>query len=70
MALIPMGLGYIAYGFGLRFVTASSASLITLFEPVVAAALAVVVVGESIPLLGWSGIGLILICLLIQVKDS
>jgi DME family drug/metabolite transporter len=43
--------------------------LITLFEPVVAAALAVVVVGESIPLLGWSGIGLILICLLIQVKD-
>jgi DME family drug/metabolite transporter len=68
MALIPMGLGYIAYGFGLRFVTASSASLITLFEPVVAAALAVVVVGESIPMLGWSGIGLILICLLIQVK--
>ncbi|ELU50225.1 hypothetical protein B878_19190 [Vibrio campbellii CAIM 519 = NBRC 15631 = ATCC 25920] len=68
MALIPMGLGYIAYGFGLRFVTASNASLITLFEPVVAAVLAVVVVGESIPMLGWSGIGLILICLLIQVK--
>ncbi|MFW1447794.1 EamA family transporter, partial [Vibrio parahaemolyticus] len=30
MALIPMGVGYIAYGFGLRFVTASSANLITL----------------------------------------
>ena len=68
MALIPMGLGYIAYGFGLRFVTASSATLITLFEPVVAAGLAVLIVGESIPVLGWCGIGLILICLLWQAR--
>ncbi|TFH89546.1 DMT family transporter [Vibrio ouci] len=68
MALIPMGLGYIVYGFGLRFVSASSASLITLFEPVVAAGLAVVIVGESIPPLGWGGIGLILLCLLLQVR--
>ncbi|HGF7417128.1 TPA: DMT family transporter, partial [Vibrio cholerae] len=49
MALIPMGVGYIAYGFGLRFVTASSANLLTMFEPVIAAVLAVVIVGESIP---------------------
>ncbi|MBC7002677.1 EamA family transporter [Photobacterium sp. BZF1] len=68
MALIPMGLGYIAYGFGLRFVTASSATLMTLFEPVVAAGLAVLIVGESIPVLGWCGIGLILICLLMQAR--
>lgn len=68
MALIPMGVGYIAYGFGLRFVTASSANLITLFEPVIAAVLAVVIVGESIPSTGWMGIVLILVCLLIQAK--
>lgn len=53
MALIPMGVGYIAYGFGLRFVTASSANLLTMFEPVIAAVLAVVIVGESIPSIGW-----------------
>lgn len=48
MALIPMGLGYVAFGFGLRFVTASGASILTLFEPVIAAALAVAIVGEEI----------------------
>ncbi|MDB1125021.1 DMT family transporter [Vibrio algarum] len=68
MALIPMGVGYIAYGFGLRFVTASSANLLTLFEPVIAAVLAVMIVGESIPLIGWIGIVLILVCLLLQSK--
>lgn len=69
MALIPMGVGYIAYGFGLRFVTASSANLLTMFEPVIAAVLAVVIVGESIPSIGWVGIALILVCLLIQAKS-
>ncbi|MGF1763262.1 DMT family transporter [Aliivibrio kagoshimensis] len=69
MALIPMGVGYIAYGFGLRSVTASSANLLTLFEPVIAAVLAVVIVGESIPSIGWAGIVLILLCLLLQAKN-
>ena len=41
MALIPMTLGYIAFGYGLRHINASSASLLTLMEPVVAAILAV-----------------------------
>ncbi|MCV6069971.1 EamA family transporter, partial [Escherichia coli] len=55
MALIPMGLGYVAFGFGLRFVTASGASILTLFEPVIAAALAVAIVGEEISFIGWVG---------------
>ena len=70
MALLPMGGGYIAYGFGLRFVTASSANLLTLFEPIVASVLAVVIVGESIHLIGWIGIVLILICLALQSKTK
>ncbi|WP_445946044.1 DMT family transporter [Shewanella sp.] len=70
MALIPMGLGYIAYGFGLRFVTASSANVLTLFEPVVATVLAIVIVGEHIALIGWGGIVLILTCLLLQSCNS
>ncbi|MGF1742376.1 DMT family transporter [Vibrio profundum] len=70
MAVVPMCFGYIAFGFGLRHVEASNATLLTLLEPVVAAALAVVVVGELIPRLGWCGIGLITICLLIQSKSE
>ncbi|MBR9766562.1 MAG: EamA family transporter, partial [Rhodobacteraceae bacterium] len=37
---------------------------ISLFEPVVAALLAILVVGERLPVTGWLGVGLILACLL------
>ncbi|EHA1099946.1 TPA: EamA family transporter [Vibrio alginolyticus] len=69
MALIPMGLGYVAFGFGLRFVTASGASILTLFEPVIAAALAVAIAGEEISFIGWVGITLTLVCLFLQSKS-
>jgi DME family drug/metabolite transporter len=63
MALVPMFLGYLGFGYGLARVPASTATTITLFEPVVAALLAVVVVGERLPLLGWAGIALVIACL-------
>ncbi|WP_122081126.1 DMT family transporter [Vibrio coralliirubri] len=70
LTLIPQCLGYIAFSFGLRHVTASSANLLTLFEPVVAAVLAVCVVGELIPFIGWLGMFLIVLCLSIQSKPA
>ncbi|MEA9389755.1 EamA family transporter [Acerihabitans sp. TG2] len=63
MALIPMFFGYICYGIGLARISASTATTITLLEPVVAAVLAVMLVGETLPLSGWIGIGLIVACL-------
>lgn len=63
MALVPMFIGYLCFGYGLARIAASTAITLTLFEPVVAAALAVVVVGERLPLQGWLGIVLILMCL-------
>ncbi|TPE45057.1 EamA family transporter [Maribrevibacterium harenarium] len=66
MAFVPMFIGYVAFAYGLRTVAASTATLLTLFEPVVAAVLAVTVVGESISQLGWIGMGLIGVCLLLQ----
>lgn len=68
MALVPMFIGYLAFGYGLRSVPASSATLLTLFEPVVAALLAVWVVGETIPVEGWVGISLICLCLMMQSR--
>ncbi|MCK8074719.1 EamA family transporter [Vibrio sp. 1CM2L] len=70
LTLIPQCVGYIAFSFGLRHVTASSANLLTLFEPVVAAVLAVCVVGELIPFIGWLGMFLIVLCLSIQSKPA
>lgn len=65
MAAVPMFLGYLLFGYGLRSIRASLATIITLLEPVVAAILAMWIVGESLSWVGWSGIGLISSCLLI-----
>lgn len=63
MALVPMFLGYLCFGYGLARVQASMATTMTLLEPVVAAALAAVIVGERLLLGGWVGVGLIFACL-------
>lgn len=65
MALVPMFIGYLCYGFGLARIKASTATTLTLTEPVVAAVLAVTLVGERLPATGWVGIGLIILCLVI-----
>lgn len=63
MALVPMFLGYLCFGYGLARIPASTATTITLSEPVIAACLAVLIVGERLPAIGWVGIMLILACL-------
>ncbi|WP_101505111.1 DMT family transporter [Erwinia sp. B116] len=65
MALVPMFIGYLCYGYGLARIRASTATTITLLEPVVAALLAVTLVGEKLPASGWAGMALIVICLAI-----
>lgn len=66
MALVPMFAGYLCFAYGLRYVAASTATLITLLEPVVAVLLAVLVVGEWLSFTGWLGIPLIMLSLLLQ----
>lgn len=63
MAFVPMFLGYVCFGYGLSRVETSVATTITLFEPVVAAFFAVVIVGERLSALGWFGVVLVVICL-------
>ncbi|NJC23934.1 DME family drug/metabolite transporter [Arthrobacter pigmenti] len=60
MAIVPMFLGYVLFGLGLARVTASTATTLSLGEPVVAALLAVVIVGERLPAAGWVGVGLVI----------
>lgn len=66
MALVPMFIGYLCFSYGLRYIAASTATLITLLEPVVAVLLAVLVVGEWLAPVGWAGIPLIMLSLLLQ----
>src|SRR5690606_33621613 len=70
MALIPMFVGYLCFGYGLRYIAASTATLITLLEPVVAVLLAVLVVGEWLAPAGWVGMTLIMLSLLMQTLRS
>jgi len=66
MACIPMFVGYLCFSYGLRYIAASTATLITLLEPVVAVLLAVLIVGEWLSAAGWMGIPLIMLSLLLQ----
>ena len=65
MALVPMFLGYLMFGYGLTKVPASTATTITLIEPAVAAILAVWFVGERLTATGWVGIALFALVLTI-----
>ena len=66
MAIIPMFLGYLLFGFGLNYIDASKATLITLIEPLVATVLAVFIIGEKFKVIGWVGVALVSLCLLMQ----
>lgn len=59
MAVVPMFAGYVLFGWGLARVRASTATTVSLAETVVAAVLAVIVVGERLPALAWGGAAMI-----------
>lgn len=63
MALVPMFTGYVLFGYGLSRIPVSTATTLSLLEPAVAAVFAVLVVGEHLPALGWTGIALVIACL-------
>ncbi|WP_326594806.1 DMT family transporter [Streptomyces sp. NBC_01803] len=65
LAVIPMWLAYVLFGTGLARVRASAATTLSLFEPVVAAALGVAVVGERLTGAAWAGVGLVVLGLLV-----
>lgn len=65
MALVPMFAGYVLFGWGLARIRASTATSISLLETVVAAVLAVLVVGERLPAPGWLGAAVVLASLFI-----
>jgi drug/metabolite transporter, DME family len=70
LALVPMFLGYVLFGRGLATVRASTATSLSLLEPAVAAVIAVLVLHERLPSLGWVGMGVLLASLVLLTSDS
>jgi DME family drug/metabolite transporter len=60
LAVVPMFLGYLLFGRGLAAVSATTATTLSLLEPSVAAVIAVLVLHEGIPVLGWVGMAILL----------
>lgn len=56
LGIFATGLAYVLFGVGLRGLTPSTTVTLVLAEPITAALLAVIVLGESIPFAGWIGI--------------
>jgi drug/metabolite transporter, DME family len=56
LGVVATGLAYVLFGYGLRRMTSASAVTLVLAEPLTAALLAVVVLDESIPWVGWTGV--------------
>lgn len=69
MAIVPMFLGYWLFSIGLKTIAASQAVLITLLEPIIATILAIVILNEQFQQIGWLGIGLVSISLIIQTVN-
>ena len=60
LAVGPMFVAYLLFGFGLQSIRSSVATTVTLIEPLVATMLAVIVVGERLNWAGWAGLILII----------
>lgn len=65
LVLGPMVVAYIAFGIGMRSLSASTATTIALLEPAIATLLAVVIVGERLEPLGWLGLALVLVAVVV-----
>ena len=65
LALGPLVLAYMFFGFALTKVTAATATLVTLLEPAFSVILAVIVLGETLPGEGWLGIVLLIVGVII-----
>ena len=70
LVLFPTAVGHLLLAVGLGAMPASRAAVYTLFEPVVAVVMAVLVVGEVIAPIGWIGLVVVLLGLLTLTTES
>ncbi|GAB03538.1 DME family drug/metabolite transporter [Gordonia amarae] len=70
LSLVPMFVGYVLFSRGLAGIDATTATTVTLVEPAVATVLAVLILGEHLGAIGWSGMALLGAALLILVAPK
>jgi DME family drug/metabolite transporter len=70
LVLFPTAVGHLLLAVGLGAMPASRAAVYTLFEPVVAVVMAVLLVGEVIAPIGWVGLAVVLVGLVVLTSEN
>ena len=70
LGLVPTALAYWLFQMGLRSVSATAASIVSMLDPVVAAALAWVLFAETLPTSGIAGAGLLILSIFLLSVDK
>lgn len=70
LSLVTLTLAYVWFGWGLQHLPPTSVVMLTMFEPVVAALLAIVVLDESLTSVSWCGIAIVILGLLIVGRGA
>lgn len=65
LSLVTLTLAYLWFGWGLERLPPTTVVMLTMFEPVVAAVLAIIVLDERLSGISWFGILVVLVCLAI-----
>lgn len=65
LSLVTLTVAYVWFGWGLKRLPPTTVVMLTMFEPVIAAILAIVVLDESLSSLSWVGIVIVLIGLVV-----
>ena len=70
LGVVPTAAAYVVFGAGLRRLTATTAGVATLLEPLTAATLGVLLFGERLGAIGWAGAALLLAALGVLAGSS
>jgi DME family drug/metabolite transporter len=70
LGVLTVGVAYWSYGYALRHLATPTVITLTLLEPITAAVLGRVVVGELVRPIGWAGIALVVVGLLITGRSA
>lgn len=70
LSLVTLTLAYIWFGWGLKHLAPTSVVMLTMFEPVVAAVLAIAILDETLGLVSWIGIAVVLVGLVVVGRGS
>lgn len=60
LSLVTLSLAYVWFGWGLQHLPPTSVVMLTMFEPVVAAVLAIIILDETLGYVSWIGVGVVL----------